>query len=343
MRKRVLSLAICFVASLTIVAAIAWLSTYKIHKHNAFLRSLPSHRIFGKAFVNLKYNSWYIVGSGDNCFYLANSFDPLAIMCLQISQMRDSIFRLKIKDSIRLFKQSRVSIDKQSGISLYDGITPAIYHANPNGSLGKLSINPIYFTASASISDHSFVYRSVFNGKSELVTQETGKPFQIKWGLLKKQGSEGLFSTDGRLIKAGNNRIVYVYYYHNEFIVADTSLRLLYHGKTIDTISHSQLKVAFIPSIHQYTLAAPPIFVNKRAAANEKYLFIESALKSNNETDDMHREESPIDIYRLSDGKYLFSLEIPDFNGFKLRDFQVQGQTMLALFGPYAYKFNLEF
>ena len=52
---------------------------------------------------------------------------------------------------------------------------------------------------------------------------------------------------------------------------------------------------------------------------------------------------SMIDVYAVADGKYQFSFYLPDFRGFKVRDFKVYGQSLYALYDHYLYKYQLNF
>jgi hypothetical protein len=155
---------------------------------------------------------------------------------------------------------------------------------------------------------------------------------------------EGIFSSDGVLTESPDGlRLFYIYYYRNQFICLDSNLKLIYKGKTIDTISHAQIKVGTINSLHEKTLASPPIFVNKRSSANNEYLFVHSALIADNEIKETMKGINPIDIYRIKDGKYIFSIYLADFSNEKLQDFRVCEHTLIALYDDYLYFEHLNF
>ncbi len=78
-------------------------------------------------------------------------------------------------------------------------------------------------------------------------------------------------------------RVIYLYYYRNQFITFDTNLKLISTGRTIDTNSVAKISIAEIASTKTTTLAAPPLLVNKNCCADNGKLYIQSGLISNNE------------------------------------------------------------
>lgn len=201
-----------------------------------------------------------------------------------------------------------------------------------------------YFTEAVPISPASFIIRSVSRTNRNFLSKETSTlpHLQIDTTLLAKQ-VDGLFCTDGMMhFNHDLNMLVYLYFYRNQFICMDTSLNLRYRGKTIDTVSHAQIKVASIRSDNSITLAAPPLMVNKKSATSGQYLFVNSALQAKNETAEAFNTASVIDVYDLRNGIYQFSFYLFDFNEEKLREFKVAGDKLVALYDHYAVIHRLE-
>jgi len=117
----------------------------------------------------------------------------------------------------------------------------------------------------------------------------------------------------------------------------------LYRAKTIDTVSHANFKVRYIRSENQWTISSPPKYVNKQISANQKFLFVWSALRADNESAEHFEHVSAIDVYDLKNGKYQFSLELPDLGGNKLRSFCVDHQSVICLYGYYVYQYKINF
>jgi len=251
--------------------------------------------------------------------------------------------RLTGLDNLQIYRGALIQIDSPC-FYLMDGIKPIILKGALRNKGFTNQIKAPYFTAVTPLTQNAFALRYV-NAKNEnvLARLTVGSGPLKRAHLLKKQ-VDGLFCTDGEMVKVpGTSKMIYVYYYRNEFLCADSSLNLIYKGKTIDTISMAQIKVEKIISTGETTMAAPPLYVNKRACANRKYLFVQSALRANNETEYMIKDVSVIDVYLIENGKYQFSFYLPDFKGNKVRNFKVDGQSLYALYDHYLYKYQLNF
>jgi hypothetical protein len=138
------------------------------------------------------------------------------------------------------------------------------------------------------------------------------------------------------------NRLIYLYFYRNQYSVMDTNLNLLYRGNTIDTVSRAKLKIAAIASDNSENLAAPPVFVNKYSCIAGDLLLLNSNLLSKNEDPEIFAKTSVIDVYSLKDRSYKFSFYIPDYRGKKLRGFRVFGKRLFVLFDHYVLSYPLQ-
>lgn len=157
---------------------------------------------------------------------------------------------------------------------------------------------------------------------------------------------DGVFCTDGILrYDAGSKRLLYVYYYRNKFVLLDEKLNTQLVGKTIDTTDHVNFSVGSITEDNRVTssFSTPPRLVNRNAFFNGQWIFVHSALISDNENISDFRKTSVIDIYQVSNGKYLYSVKVPDLKGSKIRDFIVSGNRLLLLYDSalHSYKIRL--
>lgn len=341
--NRIYALLACFIMSVAVVVLMYVRTRVVDNDTNGFVRRLPSHKLFGIISKDVKYNSWCLLGENEKTVFLSNSVAPEKILSVD-SDLKDTcVLNLSGFNKIQLYKGFVISMDS-SFLWLFDGIKPVILKGNLSNLHLKQKIKSCNFTASVALSENSFALRYIDrNGENILAKQSIGFDSLKNTKLLKKQ-VDGIFCTDGEMVKVfSTSKMIYVYYYRNQFLCIDSNLNLLYQGKTIDTISRAQIKVAKITSTGETIMAAPPLFVNKRACANSKYLFVQSALRANNETEYMIKDVSMIDVYAISDGKYQFSFYLPDFRGFKVRDFKVYDQSLYALYDHYLYKYRLNF
>ncbi len=137
------------------------------------------------------------------------------------------------------------------------------------------------------------------------------------------------------------HKLIYLYYYRNQFIVTDNNLKLQYRGKTIDTTTHAKLKVAYIRNTGQRKLAAPPFTVNQLSTVNNNLLFVNSKLIGKYEPKEMWKEASIIDVYDIRQNSYLSSIYIYDSNKSKVNDMLVIGNNLYAIVGHQLHKYHL--
>jgi hypothetical protein len=125
-------------------------------------------------------------------------------------------------------------------------------------------------------------------------------------------------------------------------MVLDTGLQLISKATTIDTNSTAKIKVATIHSTQSRVFQTPPLVVNDKSSVYGNYLFVNSALLSNNEADDALDAASVIDVYDLTKQQYLLSFYIFDHHtGEKLSEFRVSGNKLIALFSTHLQVYDI--
>ena len=339
MNRRIgFAIAVCFFLSIGAVALLFALSGEMRDRHNSFLRQFPPHPVIEDDTLNIRYAGYYIAGGTASTLYLGNAKAPLHVLQIPVKKIHDTTFiNLKI-DSIRKqkFWFAKVQVDSPY-YYLTDGVIPVIYQGSIQTGDGVRQRNDsVFFQDIVAMSAGSFALRSVSSRSQEnmLGTFRLSPPkVHFDDQLLTKQ-FDGIFCTDGMLnYDRGHHRLAYLYFYRNEFTVMDTTLRLLYRANTIDTNTVAKIKPATVESTHERMLASPANYVNKRSCISDGMLFVQSALLARNEPAEALKETSVIDVYDLADGSYRFSFYIFDFNGRKMTDFKVYGNTMAVLFG----------
>ena len=218
-----------------------------------------------------------------------------------------------------------------------DGTVPCIFRGNlTDWKAGLWMYDKVYFVKGEPINKESFAIRSVSskNHENVLGTITINDVIKVRLApqLLEKQ-IDGVFDTDGNLIYNEQlKKVLYTYYYRNEYLVCDDSLNLVHRGHTIDTISRAQIKVTTIHSKNQSKLSAPPIIVNKRTATFGNYLFVQAGLMGRYETEEMWDKSSIIDVYDFLKKTYLFSFYVPNLLNQKMTDFRVVEDVFVALY-----------
>jgi hypothetical protein len=115
----------------------------------------------------------------------------------------------------------------------------------------------------------------------------------------------------------------------------DTSLNLLYKGKTVDNITSAKITVDTIHAENAVTLSSPAFVVNNQSQVYGNWLFISSGIMAKNEDKKTRKRASVIDVYDLRQGEYKFSFYVRQQKNMKLNSFCVSGNTFIALHGNY--------
>jgi hypothetical protein len=140
-------------------------------------------------------------------------------------------------------------------------------------------------------------------------------------------------------------KLIYTYYYRNEYLLVDDLLRLESVGKTIDTTSKAKITVAYINSRKESKMTSPPFSVNKNTATFGNYLFVQASLIGKYESFEMWDVASIVDVYDLVKKTYVFSFYISDKNAVKMSEFRVLDDLVVVLSGKYlsTYRLNNRF
>lgn len=338
--KHWVPLLLVFTGSILFILCLNYLSA-EDQEYN-FVRTPHQRALDPETFWDIHFNTFYVAGKTFNKIYLGDNSSPKKILILETG-LPDSIREDSIRVSNGLRKASHIMIDSNSFTAI-DLISYHIYRGSSHDWKANVFMtDEIFFAEALPINNNAFIVRTFSEGAREYVLAKKTKfppSMERKSGLLEKQ-IDGLFCTDGMLhFNKETNQVVYVYYYRNQFLTMDTSLNLLYQGTTIDPIAKARIKVARLND-GSVTLASPPYLVNNRSDTSGEYLFIHSKIKSKNEDRRYFEKTSVIDIYHLDGGSYIQSFYIPEFRGFKIKEFKVFDSTLVAIQGHFLVTYNL--
>nr|WP_233783345.1 MauE/DoxX family redox-associated membrane protein [Flavivirga eckloniae] len=336
---------ICMVCGVGLMFLLFSLSEHKIHRDNSFTRLFAGHPAIKSKELDLAYNSYYIAGADQGKIYLGNSISPFHLITLDTTLQNKETIRLTLDQDSLPYKSMQLRVIPPH-FFLMDGVKSYIFRGNTTDWKASSVINkPVYFSQVEPIDSVSLLIRGVSSetrenvlGKVNLL--ESGK-IDLTHDLLQKQ-IDGIFDTDGSLqYNRQLQKLVYTYYYRNQFIVADTNLQLSHLGKTIDTISHAQIEVGTIASKDQLKMAAPPLIVNRSSTTYGDYLFVNSKLIGKNEPKHIWKRASIIDVYNLVDNTYEFSFYVYGIKKDKLRSFRVLHDKFIGLVGNHIVTYQL--
>src|SRR5260221_33133 len=336
----------CFAMSIASVAVLFLMSSEMKSKHNSFLRLFPSHPVLEGNSLDLRVNSYYLAGGTAHHIYLGNYSSPLHVLILNTTLTDSQHVKLNVKGIMdQKFWSVRVKVDSPN-FYVTDGAAPRIYKGNVcDWNADRFQYDQEYFLDIEPMNSNSFAIKSLNKNTEESMLGKIASDsphYQFKPSLLQKQ-IDGFFCTDGMMhYDKELDRLVYLYRYRNQYMVMDSSLNLVFRGKTIDTISRAKITVATVGSNGSRTMASPPLMVNKRSATFENWLFVNSNLLARNDHPKAFDEGSVIDVYHLINSKYEFSFYLFHYNGKeRMRDFGVWGDRLIALFGTHIQEYDL--
>jgi len=287
--------------------------------------------------IELGRGHYDIAGAIGEKLYLYQVAQPDRLFEVHDGQLIDTVFiynpfdksrAAEIKISFPFFYWSDLSRYR-----IYSGRTD-------HWSLTEELAHPTFYAECLSTS--SGVYYRTRNIEDDIyqLTKHTNTDTIAGVGLLEKQ-LDGLFCTDGMLrYDEKTGQIIYIYFYRNEFICADTTLTLRSRGHTIDTTSLARISVRNHDG--KRTLSSPPHIVNRLATTYLGKLFINSNLIADNEEPAQFSHADVIDVYDLSTGEYGFSFYLPRLSGDRITRFTFYEDTLYALYQHtlVVYKFN---
>ena len=285
-----------------------------IHQDNPFIRRYPPHPVEFSNALELKINSYYLAGFTGGRLYLGNHSNPLHIESTDKNLRGRKIINISFDPGKIPFKSVVISI-RGSYFYLCDGSVPKVFRGRlKDWRISKELKGVPYFTLAVPLDSTTVAFRSnnAKNAANVLGIFRDGEHPDIKYSrdLLERQ-LDGIFDTDGTLMYSEQlQRILYLYYYRNGFIVADKNGSLDHRGNTIDTVKHARIKVTTLDNGKQHVMSSPPFVVNSRAALCENLLFVHSKVKGKYESDRLWESSFIIDVYDLRTNAYIMSFPV---------------------------------
>lgn len=346
-KKKYLFLFLSFIIANTIVLGLYAYSRFLSISKSSFIRFMPPHVIKNFKYLDLTYNSYYLAGVYHDHIYLGNYTAPLKFLITDTNLENTKQAQIALADSqILNWDRARVKIEyplvclgDESSSKILIASFPAlklIHHY----ILDTVHFDHVWQPLSAG----SVVLRKYDDQKKQNVLM-TNKIDSVRnpnsSGVLEKQ-LDGKFCTDGSLLyDRAHSRLVYVYFYRNQFIVTDTNLHIISKFRTIDTISTAKISLDTIYAENRVTFSSPPVIINKRACIIDDWLLIHSGNLAANEEADAGNNNSDIDIYDLKNGQYLYSFAITQFRNQKVKGLSASGKKLILLYDSYLVTYDL--
>ncbi|WP_417558494.1 DoxX family protein [Mesoflavibacter zeaxanthinifaciens] len=342
-------LLVLFLFGVITVTTLHLLSENKIHRNNAFQRKYLPHPVTTIKGISLPYNSYYIAGFEKGRIYLGNKSAPAHLLSIDTTLNNLKTHQIILNNNLKTpFFAPQIKI-KNSRFFVIDGEVPIIYkgllddwkaeliwHGKPSETFSRVEIasqSLFVFSGLDKSSSQNVIGRINFNAFDTVAKSQL---------LLKKQIG-GIFDTDGMLrFNQELNRLLYVYYYRNEFLTSDTKLNLDYLGRTIDTVKTATIKIITEKSGQIQTLENQPLIINKECTTFGEYVFIKSDRLGKYEPEEMLKDASIIDVYNLKTKSYDFSFYLYHYKGEKIKNFTVYENMLVGLSEKHLVLFRLQ-
>lgn len=339
------TIALMTVINVSALMLLYYTSEQKLQKNNPFIRRFIQGSALPSESTILANNMYYFAGKGNGKIYLANNAAPLHIIEIDTVLMLQKRHKIELENYNYSFRSVQVQI-RPPFFFLMDGNVPIVFRGRILDWKGQKieSPNIPFFSRAEIITSKLISYRGIDKNNNyilgQFTTEKDGKS-TIKKELLKKQ-IDGFFDCDGMLqYDTEKKYLIYLYYYRNQFIVADSSLNLLHESHTIDTTEHARLKVVYLKERGERKLGAPPYIVNIQSTASQGRLLINSAITGRFEDKNMWKNASIVDVYDITEKTYLSSIYIYDQEGYKMDGMMLYGSNLYVLLGGNLQRYKL--
>jgi len=327
--------------SLSVIACISTLlltTNPDIRYTQDFYRILPQNPVKPLTIIQTTNTELYLAGLTNNTVYLAKLNSPDSLLSYNLKNNELSKEKISFPMSQKTDLTSGTTIEVDNNVLLIkDSYHKKLYR----GTIQSLFVqeiveSPAYFTQAVQMTDSIFALQTVVSNKDNtqqrtiLALLNSGaSALHIEPNALEAQIDE-YFSTMGTLcFSAKISKLIYTYSYRNKFTIFDTAMHIVAEGNTIDSISTARINPVHIND-STLSLASPSTVVNLGSAVDDNYLFVHSNLQGSNEIRLTFDHSTVIDVYTVSDQKYVSSFYIPNFENEKTKSFLVRGNVLAA-------------
>lgn len=343
---KLIFLSVSSIFSVCVVVFLYIRSEHIIHKENNFVRRYVPHLYQKSNHIDLKYSGFYFAGSTSDTLYLGNYNSPLSVLAVASDLKYAKPHQVHL-DSYNLpFNAALVRI-QYPYFFLTDGTIPCVFRGSMDTWRAKqLRINKTYFNSfepmdsvTAAIRTRDALTKESLLGK--LVFSDKKQKVQTNGTLLQKQ-IDGVFDSDGLLFfNKEEKSLIYTYYYRNQFIIADSTLKLVARGNTIDTTKWAGIKISTLQNGAR-KMAVPPLIVNKLGATFGSNLFVNSNLRGHFESLTLWKQSTVIDVYDIRKKTYIHSFYIHNIEDSKAHAMLVTEKYIYFLFGNALVSYTLD-
>jgi len=305
-------------------------------KNNGFNRKWLNKNLSAIAESEISLPSNRICGITNNSIYVTAENPQHILIFNRRLELIDTLF-LNMNIPPNKIVPNFLEIDSPMIFLHLNNLETAFYGNIEKRSMNSTKLNIGIFLRSIQVSPSTMIVRSIVDSLTYLsfkkVDVVTGKTLLTN-NFIGNDAGDGL-TNDGMLLYDKNsNKIFYIKYFKNQFYSADTNLNLVYKTNTIDTTFTGNAKTGIewhgkdakiIPSTAR-------IEVNKYAFVGDSLLYIQSGLRGDNEGLNSFVKNDDIDIYNLSNGKYVGSIALAKQDNQSFKSAKLINDTLIILY-----------
>jgi hypothetical protein len=347
MIKKLILIGICIGGGILAVCILYGLSGTPNSIGNGFKRHIKQGYLVSYHSEDLHQTAFQLSGFTKTSLFVSNLDDPLHVFTIDsgLTRFKPAPWTIPIPTQSNNLS---VFIDSPD-IAVYDrrnNLISSFQNIRVAQNLKfRDSVSEIQFDLGSRVSETSFALRTI---NRQLNQYTLAKYVRGQQHILENKNAiikqlDGFICSDGILLYDSScSRIIYLYFYRNQFLILDSNLKLLARAKTIDTCGYAQIRLHHFIKEKYTTFEAPALMVNKKACVWNGRLYIQSGLVSDNEDRRIFSNNSIVDVYDLTNAKYLYSFYIPHFNQFKLDGFQVRENMLFAIQGNFIVSYIIK-
>lgn len=339
-----IELSILILLSISIITGLFLHSEDIMQKENPFIRRFPQGTAAKVARIDLKNISYYVAGTEKEKIYLANRLAPLQILEIDSDLKNKKHYTIKLDRENFKFQAVEIRINPPY-FYVTDGTVPVIYRGLISDWKAKvISEKKFYFSDIVFMNDKQLAFRTQkpYTGENILGLANKYDSPEIKYNplVLQKQ-MDGIFDTDGTMqYSKALHKIIYTYYYRNQYMVTDENLVVAHRANTIDTTTKAKLKVVKMKQSGDIKLGAPPYMVNRHTTVSKNLLFVNSVLRGKYEGNDVWKNAAVVDVYDISKQTYVLSFYVYDEEGFRMKNVFATDSAIYIISGHFLLKYG---
>lgn len=310
-------------------------SEYLIKNENNFTRRFLPHPIYDEKVIDLKSNTFYFAGNTGDSLFLGNRKAPLIMATVYPKFLHAQIDTLSLDNYKYPFQIVDLNVTYPF-FSLSDGTVPVLFEGKfPDRKAVKVTTALPFYSKIKIVTPSNYLLKTTLAASKENVlgifNSDTGK-IKLNASILEKQ-IDGMFDTDGDLvIEQAKKKMIYTYFYRNQYIITDMELEHKEFGHTIDTVSKAKLELKDL-STGQRKMQAPPLEVNQMQTVYNNQLFNVAKLRGKYESRASWKEANIIDVYDYQSKSYRYSFYVYYYEGHKIRDLLLTKDYLYILAG----------